>query len=175
MRMKCAGELMLPLESFPYIPHWFTLRQALAELGGAAAQRSAQKCSPWIILVFDAQGLFLGIVQRQDILRGLNPGKPGRTKELASSYPTTKSDPNLSRLGFSAEKGLQEIKNHIERPISELMTPVQIMVEYNDPILLAIYLMIEHDLTFVPVMKDDRIVGVVYVEDALNEVIATVL
>jgi CBS domain-containing protein len=175
MKMKCARDVMLPLEAFPYIPHWFTLRQALAELGGTAAPRNSPKNTPWIILVFNAQSEFLGIVQRQDILRGLNPEMPGKARGIVSSYSPTRSDPNLSRMGFSAEKGLQEIKNHIERPISEFMTPVQIMVEDDDPILLAIYMMIEYDLTFVPVTQENRIVGVIYVEDALNEVVASVL
>ena len=48
-------------------------------------------------------------------------------------------------------------------------------MDYGDPILLAIYLMIDHGLTFVPVVKAGKITGIVYIEDALSEVIAPVM
>lgn len=166
---------MIPLEVFPYIPYWFTLRQALAELHGAEATADSAKITPWIILVFNAQSEFLGIVQRQDILRGL---RPGLSYKVTGIYPVDSgapSDPNLSRLGFSSEKAIKELSNQIERQIIEFMTPVQITIDYNDPILLAIYLMIDHGLTFVPVVKQNQIAGVVYIEDALNEVIKPVI
>jgi CBS-domain-containing membrane protein len=173
--MKCAGEIMLPLETFPYIPYWFTLRQALAKLEDAVASGESAKNSPWIILVFNAQSEFLGIVQRQDILHGLRPDMHGKIRGIFSDYSTAPADPNLSRLSFSPEKAIQELKSQIERQIIEFMTPVKVTVDYHDPLLLAIYLMIDHGLTFVPVMKSDQIVGVVYIEDALNEAIAPVI
>ena len=32
MEAKRAGDIMIPLDRYPHIPHWFTLRQAIAEL-----------------------------------------------------------------------------------------------------------------------------------------------
>jgi signal-transduction protein with cAMP-binding, CBS, and nucleotidyltransferase domain len=175
MKMKCAGEVMLPLEAFPYIPYWFTLRQALAERQVMETDRkSSPGDTPWIILVFNAQSQFMGIVQRQDILRGFSQGMQDKIKGQVSSYSTT-PDPNLSRLGFSPEKGISELKAHIERQIIEFMTPVQITVDFKDPIMLAFYLMVDHNLTFVPVVKAGQVEGVIYIEDALNEVIASIM
>lgn len=175
MKMKCANEVMLPLHVFPYIPYWFTLRQALAVLEDTGTSRESYKNTPWIILVFNAQSEFLGIVQRQDILRGLRPSLQDKMRSITSSYNTAPADPNLSRLSFSPEKSIQELKNQIDRQIIEFMTPVQATVDYNDPILLAIYLMIDHGLTFVPVMQSGKIVGIIYVEDALTEVISPMI
>lgn len=173
--MKRAGEVMLRLDAFPYIPYWFTLRQALAELGEAEARENSSRKTPWTILIFSAQNQFLGIVQRPDILRGLNSKLQGETHGLPPPYPSSPTDPNLSRLGFSEQRAIQKLKEHLERPIADFMTPVQVTADLNDPILLVIYLMIDHGLTFVPVMKLNEIVGVVYIEDALNEVIASVI
>jgi len=175
MGMKCASEIMLPLDLFPYIPYWFTLRQALAELAGAETARDSARKTPWIILVFNAQSQFLGIVQREDILRGLRPSIRENIRGIYPSYPNTPPDPDLSRLGFSPEKAIRELKNQIERQIIEFMTPLQITVDFHDPVLLAMYFMIDHDLTFVPVVNGGQIVGIVYIEDALNEVIAPVI
>jgi hypothetical protein len=55
METKTLGEIVLPLETFPYIPYWFTLRQALAEMEDIETTRSCDKYRPWIILVFDVR------------------------------------------------------------------------------------------------------------------------
>ncbi len=35
---KTAKDLMIPLEDYPHIPYWFTLRQAMAIIREAAVQ-----------------------------------------------------------------------------------------------------------------------------------------
>ncbi len=175
MEMKRAGEIMLPLEAFPYVPYWFTLRQALAELGSIEAARDSGKRILWIILVFNAQSQFLGIVQRQDILRGLRPSLRDKIRGIYPPFASEPVDPNLSRLSFSPETAIQELKNQIEHQIIEFMTPIQISVDFEDHALLAVNLMIDRDLTFVPVVKAGQIAGILYIEDALNEVIASLI
>ena len=175
MEMKRAGEIMLPLEAFPYVPYWFTLRQALAELSSVEINGDSARKLLWIILVFNAQSQFLGIVQRQDILRGLRPGSRDKIRGIYPPFASAPADPNLSRLSFPPEKAIQELKNQIERQIIDFMTPLQISVDFNDPALLAVNLMIDRDLTFVPVVKAGQIAGILYVEDALKEVIASII
>ncbi|MBI4719653.1 MAG: CBS domain-containing protein [Chitinivibrionia bacterium] len=175
MEMKRAGEIMLPLEAFPFVPYWFTLRQALAELGSIETSRDSARKMLWIILVFNAQSQFLGIVQRQDILRGLRPSTGDKIRGIYPPFASEPADPLLSRLSFSPESAVQELRNQIERQIIEFMTPIQISVNFSDPALLAVHLMIDRDLTFVPVVRDGTVVGILNVEDALNEVIASII
>ncbi len=174
MIMKSAGEIMLPLELFPYIPYWFTLHQALAELEEFESAPNRPKSLPWIILLFNAQSEFLGLVQRQDILRGLRPNAADILRGSYPSFSNSTADPNLSRLSFSPERALQELKTQIDHQMVEFMTPFKITVDFDDPALLAIYIMIDYDLAFVPVVKAGQIVGILYVEDALKEVISAV-
>jgi signal-transduction protein with cAMP-binding, CBS, and nucleotidyltransferase domain len=63
----------------------------------------------------------------------------------------------------------------LERQIIEFMIPIQATVDHDDPMLLAIYLMIDRGLTFVPVVRDGQIVGLVYAEDVLHEVIGHIV
>jgi CBS-domain-containing membrane protein len=171
MKMKCAGEIMLPMDSFPFLPYWFTLRQALAELEDIQAARSNSKYAPWTLLVFTAENQFLGIVQRQSILRGIRISMRDKIRDIYPSYSNEPTDPELSRISFSQEKALHELRAQLDRQIIEFMTPIHIAVDFNDPALFAVYLMIEHSLAFVPVAKAGQIVGIVYIEDALHEVI----
>jgi CBS-domain-containing membrane protein len=174
--MKRAGDIMLPLEAFPYIPYWFSLRQALAELEEAQTKRSAQRPMPWLILVFSARNQLLGIVRQREILQGL---RRTLVPEAAKSYMPTTSEPSadldLYRLGFSPEKAVQVLRNQVERQILEFMEPIQATVEHDDYALLAIHLMIDRNLSFVPVVRDGQIVGLVYAEDALHDVITQIV
>jgi len=47
------------------------------------------------------------------------------------------------------------------------MAPIQETVNYEDHALIALYLMIDQGLTFVPVVKDEQVAGLVYAEDVL--------
>ena len=65
-------DLMIPLEDYPHIPHWFTLRQAMAIIREAAV-----KCEgafePRAMLVFDDKYQLMGILTIRDIITGLEP------------------------------------------------------------------------------------------------------
>jgi CBS-domain-containing membrane protein len=175
MEMKRVGDIMVSLSSFPYIPYWFTLRQALAELEDAEAKHAAQKPFPWMILVFSAQNQLLGTVRRRDILQTLKPSLVPERLRNYSEIPDVAADPNLYRLGFSPEKAIQELRCQMERQIIEFMIPIQATVDYDDYALLAIYLMIDRNLSFVPVVQKGQIAGIVYAEDVLREVITHIV
>ncbi len=169
--MKILSDIILPLDVFPYIPYWFTLRQALAEMEDIEKTEGSSKYIPWIILVFDAQNRLLGIVQRSNILQSM---RLSMRDKISGIYPSTESnlnDPNLVRLGFSKERALQDLKGQFARQIMEFMTPIQLTLDINDSILLAINLMIDYNLTFIAVTKNNEVVGIIYIEDALHEVI----
>ena len=175
MVMKCAGDITMPLSAFPYIPYWFTLRQALAELADEENKRKLEKPVPWLMLVFSAQNQLLGIVRRQNILEGLRSSLPDKLRDQFPTVSSMAADLDLYRMSFSEERACQDLRNQIERKIIEFMTPIEATVDRSDPALIAIYLMINHNLTFVPVVENGRIVGIVYAEDALHEVITHIV
>jgi len=176
MSAKRIGDIMMPLEMFPYCPYWFTLRQAFAEIEDMEIKRPDGKPVPWLILVFSAQNQLLGMVQRRDILQGMNAQlNLGRTHQPASGVSTAPNDPDLFRLGFSASKVTNDLREQLQRKIIEFITPIEVTVSFHDPALIAMYIMIEHNLSFVPVAKEGRIVGLAYVEDILRESIAEIV
>lgn len=177
MDMKRVGEVMVPLEKFPHIPHWFTLRQALAELDRAESEAlktsgpsDGAGCLPWVIMVFSAQNALLGMLNRQDLLRGLRP-------EMMSNQPNhyqekmvdVKIDDDLLAMSFSCDKAMAALRRQIERPVSEFLSPIEVTVAHDAYILETVYKMIERNLSLVPVTENGRIVGVVYALDALRE------
>ena len=73
-RLKKAGELMIPLEKYPHVPYWFSLRQAVAIMEKTKLNPDMPGSSSLarFVLVFNETYKLLGITRRRDILRGLN-------------------------------------------------------------------------------------------------------
>jgi len=174
MTSKRSGDLMIPLDQYPHIPHWFTLRQAIAELQNSVIEIEGQRSLPRALLVFDEKYDLLGIVRRRDILGGLEP-KFMRTM----SHPHRKqlfdveADPDLTVL--TSGKVAKAVRELAETPISEVMQPIRATVDINDHVTKAIYKMITRDQNLLPVLKDRKVVGVIRSVDVFNEIARIVM
>jgi CBS-domain-containing membrane protein len=174
MDMRRAGEVMIPLDKYPHIPYWFTLRQAIAEIEKSEIFVGDRKSLPRAVLVFNKAYELLGIVRRRDILRGLLPEYLAvKTPDRAMSFFDVRVDPNLLELPY--EKMAGALRDQAERRVSEVMVPIGATVDYDDHIMKIISKMVENDLNLIPVLRDNRVVGVVRSVDVLHEVARVVL
>lgn len=169
-----ARDLLIPIEEYPHIPYWFTLRQAVAEMEKAELVRNGRKSLPRTVLVFDEKYQLLGMVRRRDILRGLEP-------EFLAQKPISyrrklfdvSIDPNLSELSF--DQIMSGVTERSSRPISDVMVPIEVTVDYEDHIFKIIYEMNVHNMSMLPVVKDQRVVGVVRTVDIFHEIAKAIL
>ena len=168
MTAKRAGEIMIPLDRFPHMPYWFTLRQAMAELGGVGPEQSL-RCPCGLVLIFSAQNQLLGLLRAQDILRGLRPTIAADDHRHAPEAFGVGVDANLFRF-VDYEKAVGMLPRQIERPVGDFMQPVTVTVTHDDDLLQTVYLMIDQGLNYVPVLQENRIVGVVSALDTLREI-----
>jgi predicted transcriptional regulator len=174
MKTIRAGDIMIPLDQYPHIPYWFTLRQAMIAMETAELEREGRKSLPRVVLVFDEKYQLMGMVGRRDILRGLEPDflleKP--VKHRMQLFDV-KVDPNLSEISF--DKIIAGVRDRAERPVSEVMVPIAATVNYEDHIVKVIYEMNIHNLSLLPVLKDNKVVGVVRTVDVFHEIAKSVL
>ena len=174
MKKVHAGDIMIPMDEYRHIQYWFTLRQAMVEMEGSELERNGRKSLPRVILVFYEKYELLGMVRRRDILRGL---EPEFLSQKSLSYRTklfeVKVDPNLSELSF--DKVIAGVRERAERPVSDIMIPIEATVDYEDHIVKVIYEMNLHNLSILPVLKDDKVVGVVRTVDIFHEIAMDVL
>jgi len=174
MKAKKAGEIMIPLDRYPHIPHWFTLRQAIAELRASQIEVEGRKSLPRAVLVFSKAYELLGIVRRRDILRGLQPSfLSAESMEYKRRLFEVETDPNLFDL--TSDKLLSALREQAERPVSDIMLPITATVDYDDHIMKVIHEMVKNDISFLPVIKDGGVVGVARSVDVLNEIADIVL
>jgi CBS domain-containing protein len=162
---KRVKELMIPLEDYPHIPYWFTLRQAMAIVREAAIKFEGS-FEPRAILVFDEKYQLMGMLTLRDIIKGLEP-------RFMHETALVKSDPNLTVLmGDLFGPGMREAS---QKPVSEVMSPIKITVQGSDPIAKALFLMIKEGVGVMPVIQDSKVAGMIRLSDLFKEISDMVL
>ncbi len=162
---KKVKDLMIPLEDYPHIPYWFTLRQAMAIVREAAIKFEGT-FEPRAVLVFDEKYQLMGMLTLRDVVRGLEP-------KFAEDKGLIKSDPSLAVLvGDMFGPGMKEAS---QRPVSDVMSPIKVTVNGDDPITKALFLMIKENVGMMPVLQDNKVVGMVRMNELFKEISDVVL
>ena len=167
--IRKTKDLMVDINKYPHIPGDISLKQAIEIV--KESMLAGQFCfQPMIALVMDDNRL-AGTLRLRDILQGLEPnfmktatsaqGFSGDTLELAIIWDTL----------FDTES-----KELVEKPVREVMRPVKVYVDPEDPIVKAAYLMIHHDLMILPVIENKKkLVGLVRMVEVFSELSDSVL
>jgi CBS-domain-containing membrane protein len=175
MEIKQVKEIMVPMETYPHIPYWFTLRQAMAEMEPSVFDSNANRSlSRMSLLVFNEKYELLGMVRRRDFMRGLD------SEALQSLSLDFRKMLGQAEQGSSSQKPFSErvmktIHERAETLVSDVMIPIKATVDQEDSIISVVYEMVENDLSFLSVLKDKEVVGIVCIEDVFHEVARLVL
>ena len=162
---KKVKELMIPLEDYPHIPYWFTLRQAMAIVREAAIKFEGA-FEPRAVLVFDEKYQLMGMLTLRDIIKGLEP-------RFMHETALVKADPNLTVLmGDLFGPGMREAS---QKPVSEVMSPIKVTIPGNDPIAKAVFVMIQENVGMMPVVQDSKVAGMIRLSDLFTEISKLVL
>lgn len=174
MGFKKAGDFMIPLDEYPHIPYWFSLRQTVAELESSVLEIRGKRSLPRWVLVFDEKYQLMGTVRRRDILRGLEPEfLQKKPLEVRKNLFNVKIDSDLSELSY--DKMVEGMRKQAERPVSDVMRPIKTTVDYEDHMIKVIYELVDNNISMIPVLKDNKVVGVIRSVDLLQEVVSIVL
>ncbi|RLA94163.1 MAG: hypothetical protein DRG25_03080 [Deltaproteobacteria bacterium] len=148
---KRVKDLLIPLSDYPHLPFWATLKEALIQLS------SSSESGMNMVLVFNEAYRLVGILTQVDILWGI---EPKFARHYEDGVPV-----------FWSDLLTQSARKRIMQPIKELMTPTKVTVDSNDSIMKASHIMLIENQDILAVKEDDRIVGVIRLEDIFREVI----
>jgi CBS-domain-containing membrane protein len=162
---KKVKDLMAPLTDYPHIPYWFTVKQGLAIAKKAALGLSSNSESP-PLLVFDEKYELLGSLTVANLIRGIE-------KKLIPSNGLVSDEWDTP--SFIEGRFLEEIREEARKAVSEIMSPVTDTVAPDDSIIKAIYVIMEKNLSLVPVIEKDVIIGIIRLQDIFNELAELVL
>jgi CBS domain containing-hemolysin-like protein len=166
--MKTVGEIMVPLEQYPCVRDNTTLREAVEAIESAQIEVRQRKSLPRGLFVYDEIGVFVGFARRRDIMRGLEPKSlVSRPLEYRKKLFDVAVDPNLTELSW--DHFVKGIREQGERPIREVMRPIEAILAADDHVMKAVYEMVALDVSPIPVLKDGQVVGVVRTVDVFHE------
>jgi CBS domain-containing protein len=164
-----AEDIMIHLDRYPHVPHWFSLRQAIIEMEKTQFEVGGRKSLPRVVLVFDEEYRLMGMVRRRDILRGLGPDAMQESRERAGE-----KDPGLSRdlrsPRAAGQTKIEEIRRRAERPVSEVMIPIRVTLGSDVPLMEIANFMVINDVSVVPIVKGGKVVGMVRSTDVLHRI-----
>ncbi|MHC5040313.1 MAG: CBS domain-containing protein [Planctomycetota bacterium] len=170
MKDKVVRDIMVPLKEYPYIPETHTLRQAIQAMGRATILMKKRTSLPRTALVFD-EGLteLLGILRRRDIMRGLEPKfMTSESLDYQAKLFDVAIDPNLPELSF--DKTIARMRQRADHLVRDYMLPIRATINANDHIMKAIYEMVTQNVSLLPVIDEDTVLGVVRSVDVLYEI-----
>jgi CBS domain-containing protein len=163
---KKVRDLMVEITEYPHIPYWLSVREAIFLIRSTYDEKSGLGIHR-MVLVFDEKYQLLGVLTLKKLLIGIEP-KFLRKDEKSPYQGLTGSDyAGLSALleGTFAEG----CKKEAEKPVSEVMMPVEAKVDVNDSIPKAAFIMIQADVNLIPVMEGEIVRGVLRMSDVFNE------
>jgi CBS domain-containing protein len=154
-------DLMVNIFDYPHVPYWFTLEQAVQLMRMAFSGR--ERPEPVAILVFDEKYNLVGILGRNELLRGLGPA--GIIQPNASGNAAGNLDAGVRwKNDF-----LSEAKSRTEKPVSEAMEPVRHFIGPEDELTAAAFMMLTNDLQMLPVLEGKKkLVGIIRMSEVFE-------
>jgi CBS domain-containing protein len=170
MNDKPVHEIMVPLADYPCICETHTLREAIEEMTKTQILRNERTTLARVALVFDVHyRALLGTLRRRDIMRGLEPRfLLSESMEYERKLFSIEVDPNLAEL--SSDKVIAQMRQRANRRVSDFMMPIPTTIGHGDHLMKAIYEMVDHNTSLLPVTKEGTVVGVVRSVDLLHEI-----
>jgi len=147
--------MVIPLNEYPHMPYWGTLREAIVQFN------AAYEIGHYAVLVFDEAYKLVGILLQKDVLKGLEP-------KFAQHYEDGVPVFWDELLQTGSEKRLSQ-------PVKEVMSEIKVTIDINDSILKASHIMLQEDSDMLPVMAGDKLVGVLRMDELFHELTRTVL
>lgn len=165
-------DLMVKITEYPHIPYWLSVRDAISMVSSAYDQKTGLG-EQRVVLVFDEKYQLQGLLTLKNLLTGIEPrflrkDEKSRFQGLSGGDYTGLSA--LVEATFS-----EKCKQEAEKPVSEVMTPIRVTVNVDDPVAKAAFVMLQGNVGLAPVMDGKKIAGVVRMSDIFNELTKIVL
>lgn len=157
---KVAKDVMRPIDRYPALRDMDTVETAFEMMKPASASEKQS-----LIIVIGGQGdekeTIKGFISPREIVFG-----------IADHFLK-----GAQRIGpiFWDGQLRAECMEAFGKPVAPIMTPIRTCIKANEKIMEAIFLLNKHQLTYLPVIDGEEVVGVIHLEDILEEIIHIVL
>jgi len=179
--MKRVREMMIPLDEYPWVRIDDTLAHAIRVIEESQLKVGRRASLPRVLLVFDHDDELVGIVRRRDIMRGLEPSfLVSQPLEYRVKLFEVKVDPHLTELStelskeVDLERVVKGLRDQADRPVGDVIRPVPTSLGPDDQVMKAVYEMVSLTPSLIPVVEEEKVIGVLRSVDVFHE-LATLL
>jgi predicted transcriptional regulator len=163
---KLVKDLMIGLDSYPHVREKDMLHEAIGTIQTFTCSEKGH-LQYAELLVFDDNKQLVGRLTLQDILRGLEQKLLG--KAGVPQYEGKKIDlPDVAI--FWEETFFRDCRPHMKTTVGEAMSPIKTTLKATATVLKALYVMLQSGDCCIPVLEDDRVIGVVRLEDVFSAI-----
>jgi CBS domain-containing protein len=169
---KKVRDVMIPTEEYTTVSDQATVGEAIEALAGSLLkEKTGKSIGHRSVLVFDAQQRPVGLLTFRGLIRALEPRLLDPEKIPGQTLPWVEDPPSIVWDGFFT----QLVHKEAGKKVKEIMRPIKLItVEADAPLMKAVHLMIRHEISSLPVVEQDTVVGIVRINEIFLEVASTV-
>lgn len=161
-------DIYIPMKNYPHIPNTATVSEAILLMHGS--QTEAHKYRT--ILVHDQDEHLVGYLSLRDLLRAIGPDY---LKKAAPSFkgnqPFQGIPQDFSALSLIWQEGFTgKILEESQQTVTNYLTLFEHSVKLDDPFAKCAYLLLVKDINVIPVVEDDKVIGVVRLVDIFENI-----
>jgi len=165
-------DVMVQITEYPHIPYWMSVRDAIAMVHSAYEETSGLG-EARMVLVFDEKYQLQGILTLKNLLMGIEP--KFMRKGQATKFQGLTDEDYVSLAALMEGTFSKKCKEEAAKPVKEIMTPIRATVNVNDSVDKAAFIMLQSNVSLVPVMDGNDVKGVLRMSDVFNELTKAVI
>lgn len=157
---------IITLDRYPHLQEDQSLHDAV-EIIKSYTDGSNERLRYSELLILDNNNQLVGRVTLQDIILGIDPRFTGLTK--VNKYEGKKAD-TTNLITLWEDSFFDECSKRRTKKIREFMSSVKQTVKGGDSLLKALGIMLSENETVLPVVDNDRVAGVIRLEEIFNTI-----
>lgn len=159
-------DFFIPMTDYPHIDSSSAVCKAIVLMHSSLSEGNKYRT----ILVTDEHQRLMGYLSLRDLIRAVGPRYlRKKSPQIKGHQPFQLMDQDFTALSLIWQEGFTDkIREEAKQPVSEVMTLVDKTVTMDDPFAKCVYLMLAQDVLILPVVEDDRVLGVVRLVDAFD-------
>ena len=161
---KTVSDFAIPIDVYPHLQENQVLQDAIDVIRSFTCVDYLQFSE---VLILNDQHELVGRITVREILRGFGP--QWLAEDETPDFEGLEADfPNLAILW--EDSFYKECRNQAGRPLKEFLSPIKATVKPSDPLLKALYIMMRAHDNNLPVIDENRIVGVIRIKEVFTAV-----
>lgn len=159
-------DFYVPLTDYPHIESSSSVCKAMMMMYSNLTE--GQKFRS--ILVTDEKQHLMGYLSLRDLIRAVGPEYlRKKAPQIKGHQPFQLIEQDLTDLSLIWQEGFTDkIREEAKRPVAEVMTLFGKTVKLDDPFAKCVHMMLTDDLVILPVVEDDKVLGVVRLVEAFD-------